>query len=356
MFGSAALEVATGLVLIFLMMSLIMTAVQEALHGFFSVRARMLEQGLLEILQGDKTIRDAFYNHPLVYALHRGQRGAGAAQMPTPAQLPSYIPRETFAATLIDLVKQAKAPALKPAIASLEKAAGTDPAALRREVEGWYDAAMDRVSGAFKRRSQASLFMLGLGAAVLLNVNAIVIAQFLAVSPQQRQLVSAIAEKAIDSRPAAARNAAAPADAAANSAAPAEAAGNTADAAAAQGNVAAAAGTSAPVSDAQVRALTNQLLETGMPLGWTPVSTQWIRRGFPDQRIVLFQGPFSLSAFFAWLLLISGYLVTAFAVMLGAPFWFDTLNKIMVIRATVKPREKSPDEASERGGSRPPRR
>ena len=37
--------------------------------------------------------------------------------------------------------------------------------------------------------------------------------------------------------------------------------------------------------------------------------------------------------------------------MLGAPFWFDVLNKFMVIRATVKPREKSPDEASEdRGG------
>jgi hypothetical protein len=33
--------------------------------------------------------------------------------------------------------------------------------------------------------------------------------------------------------------------------------------------------------------------------------------------------------------------------MLGAPFWFDVLNKFMVIRSTVKPHEKSGEAASE---------
>ena len=347
MFGSAALEVATGLVLVFLLMSLIMTVVQETLHGFFNTRARMLEKTLLEILQGDKATLDAFYNHPLIYALHRGTRDAGAVR--SPRQLPSYIPRETFAAALLQLKEGKDAPPqLKQAVDSLKKVAGSDATALRREVEGWYDAAMDRVSGAFKRRSQASLFGLGLGAALLLNVNAIVIAQFLAVSPQQRQLVSAVAERTIgrqtgegsQAQPTACRDdAASPGPAPVNSTAP--------------------AGPSAasPICNEQVNALTNQLLETGMPLGWNAVSQHWIERGFPDQRILLFQGSFSISAVFAWLLLIAGYLVTAFAVMLGAPFWFDTLNKIMVIRATVKPREKSPDEASEdRGGGRGTRR
>src|SRR4029079_5265748 len=42
-----------------------------------------------------------------------------------------------------------------------------------------------------------------------------------------------------------------------------------------------------------------------------------------------------------------GWLATALAVMLGAPFWFDVLNKFMVIRSTVKPREKSQEEGSE---------
>jgi hypothetical protein len=39
-----------------------------------------------------------------------------------------------------------------------------------------------------------------------------------------------------------------------------------------------------------------------------------------------------------------GLAITVFAISLGAPFWFDMLNKIMVIRSTVKPKEKSPDE------------
>jgi hypothetical protein len=41
-----------------------------------------------------------------------------------------------------------------------------------------------------------------------------------------------------------------------------------------------------------------------------------------------------------------GWLLTAFAISLGAPFWFDSLNKLMVIRSTVKPREKSKEEGS----------
>lgn len=42
-----------------------------------------------------------------------------------------------------------------------------------------------------------------------------------------------------------------------------------------------------------------------------------------------------------------GWLITALAISLGAPFWFDVLNKFMVIRSTVKPTEKSQPEASE---------
>jgi hypothetical protein len=36
--------------------------------------------------------------------------------------------------------------------------------------------------------------------------------------------------------------------------------------------------------------------------------------------------------------------MTAFAISLGAPLWFDMLNKFIVVRSTVKPKEKSPEE------------
>jgi hypothetical protein len=45
--------------------------------------------------------------------------------------------------------------------------------------------------------------------------------------------------------------------------------------------------------------------------------------------------------------LLLGWAITAFAISLGAPFWFDLLNKFMVIRSTVKPFEKSQPEGSE---------
>jgi len=41
-----------------------------------------------------------------------------------------------------------------------------------------------------------------------------------------------------------------------------------------------------------------------------------------------------------------GWLLTALAISLGAPFWFDLLNKFIVVRSTVKPKEKSPEEKS----------
>jgi hypothetical protein len=46
------------------------------------------------------------------------------------------------------------------------------------------------------------------------------------------------------------------------------------------------------------------------------------------------------------LVVLIGWLITAGALSLGASFWFDTLNKIMVIRNTVKPEEKSQTEGS----------
>lgn len=45
-----------------------------------------------------------------------------------------------------------------------------------------------------------------------------------------------------------------------------------------------------------------------------------------------------------WFAKVSGLLLTAIAITLGAPFWFDVLNKIIVVRSTVKPKEKSPEE------------
>lgn len=48
-----------------------------------------------------------------------------------------------------------------------------------------------------------------------------------------------------------------------------------------------------------------------------------------------------------------GWLITAAAISLGAPFWFDTLNRFMIVRSTIKPKEKSPEEGSKDPPARP---
>src|SRR5205807_1668393 len=72
-----------------------------------------------------------------------------------------------------------------------------------------------------------------------------------------------------------------------------------------------------------------------LPIGWTG----WTPSFWPPPDLADFPKQFV----FPWL----GWLLTAIAASLGAPFWFDILNKVMVIRSTVKPHEKSPEEASD---------
>jgi hypothetical protein len=42
-----------------------------------------------------------------------------------------------------------------------------------------------------------------------------------------------------------------------------------------------------------------------------------------------------------------GWLITAFAVSLGAPFWFDLLNKFVNVRASGKAPEEEPKSPKE---------
>ena len=78
--------------------------------------------------------------------------------------------------------------------------------------------------------------------------------------------------------------------------------------------------------------LNTQLSELQLTIGWPPTNSSGDPRAFPRDSSVWFR--------------IFGWFFTAAALSLGAPFWFDLLNKFMVVRSTVKPKEKSQDEAS----------
>jgi hypothetical protein len=99
---------------------------------------------------------------------------------------------------------------------------------------------------------------------------------------------------------------------------------------------------------AQLKRSVGDLRGYGFPIGWswtdkwpTP-GPQCGLRGLSEDQCTL-----ATLGWSGFLPLLLGWAITAFAISLGAPFWFDLLNKFMVIRSTVKPFEKSQPEGSE---------
>src|SRR4051812_28075934 len=108
MFESGILDVAIGLGFVFLLLSLMVTAVSEMLAAALKWRATHLWMGLEQLLQS-ADFRNQLYGHPLIRGLTRMAPGAG--DWKGGRNGPSYIPSRTFALALIDTIRQPHAAA-----------------------------------------------------------------------------------------------------------------------------------------------------------------------------------------------------------------------------------------------------
>lgn len=328
---SDSLEVAIGLSFMFFLASIVLASVHEMIETVLKARGAFLFRGVEELLggKGAGVARDV-YTHPLIQGLMQGNVDqAGLIRR----NLPSYVPTRNFALALIDKAAKgdlhpenvtATAPSALPAVQQLRMTvegiantqvrtallhaidtAGGDMDRVQANVEHWFDSAMDRVSGWYKRRSQRIIFGLGLATALALNVNAIIVGQSLSNSDMVRHaLVSVAEQRAIDCK----------------------------------------TGKGPCLTDAGASTAVAELDNSSLPVGWNDRALAALRSA---SGIGLDGKVHSLKQAFGIIEIIAGYLLTAFAVTLGAPFWFDILNRLMVIRATVKPAEKSKEEASQ---------
>ena len=341
MLGSKILEVAIGIIFVFLLVSMICSAIREGIESWRKSRAAFLEQGIRELLHDRHAVGIArsVYMHPLVYGLYLDEYRPRTASRPLTAlasggNLPSYIPARNFALALIDIAARgigthgaASSPAapvltlalVRENVLNIENgpvqriligAIDTAGGSMERAVANltvWFDSAMDRVSGAYKRATQKLLLGIGLVLAVVLNVNTIAIAHYLFRHDVERAALVARAETVAR------------------------------DTAFLSGG--------SDVQYARARAALDSLR---LPIGWDhvqltgPWQTSLVRDASGAVREVR-----QLRLWHSVFEPIVGWLLTALAAMLGANFWFDLLNKVMVVRSTVKPHEKSPEEASE---------
>jgi hypothetical protein len=326
MLGSEILDVAIGVVFVFVLVSLICSAVREGLEAWLKTRATHLDEGIRHLLHDHDAqgLARHLFEHPLVFGLFTGNYNPPTKDTWWPTaltrgrNLPSYIPSRNFALALMDIAARGPAtddvsgdpgtmtmsldavranirnlgnPAVQRVLLMAIDTAQDDFEKAVSNVAAWYDSGMDRVSGWYKRSTQWILFAIGVFVAVAFNVNTVAIADYLYHERAAREALVAEAQ---------------------------------------------AAGRDQNFVDSNYQRVRTDLEALQLPIGWTKTS---LLRPDPVRS--------SQSMGLVWLEAIGGWLLTAFAASLGAPFWFDLLNKIMVIRSTVKPHEKSPEEASE---------
>lgn len=328
MFGSQILEVAIGVIFVFILVSTVCSMIREGIEAWLKTRAAYLEYGIREMLQdkhGDGIVK-SFYTHPLIYSLFSdgykpGKKIHRPGILTKGRNLPSYIPARNFALALMDIAargpvndgenREAQSSVIsldsirnniehignkavqRVLLTAIDSAQG-DLNRAQANLEAWYDSGMDRVSGWYKRSTQTIIFCIGLLVSIGLNVNTLTIGDYLYRNDLARAALVARAE---------------------------------------------AAAKDTTFRNLSYQAAKEELEAVKLPIGW---SDGW---GAPRPGYYRQTGTFNIwNQIFGPLL---GWLLTAFAVTLGAPFWFDILNKVMVIRSTVKPHEKSPEEGSE---------
>ncbi len=151
MFGSNVLEVASGLVFVYMLLSLLCSTINEqVIARFFALRAKNLEAGITNMLansQGD-TLVQQFYENPLIKGL---SQNAGSGK----ARKPSYIPADIFALALMDIVQPYKndlgavnRPIPETLALLIKQAQGSPdaPAIVLASIEQWFNDTMDRAS------------------------------------------------------------------------------------------------------------------------------------------------------------------------------------------------------------------
>jgi hypothetical protein len=309
MFGSGVLDSIVGLIFVYLLLSIICTAVNETIASIFSLRGKTLFKGI-ENLLADKQIsglEKLLYDHPLVQSLYREDRK------------PSFIPSNIFAHAFLDGIApgredgDATMAEIKRAVNGLPeeselrrilliflRLSGNDFKKFQESIEKWFEDAMSRVSGWYKRQSQIIVLVLAFLITGVTNADTFQILTQLSSNPALRAAVASQAK---------------------------EFAGQ-------KGNIA----TLSPETFKQISSITGgaggktkvqsehantgnqqetlsktieRLQQTGIRFGWeaVPEKCEWANK-------------------------IIGLILTAMAVSLGAPFWFDILNKIIKIRSS----------------------
>ena len=297
---SLVLDTAIGLVFVYLLVSLVCSAAKELVELIMKRRATYLKLGLLRLLGSDDWLNKV-YVHPLIQGLCKYD-----------GIWPSYIPSASFSKVIVDIVRtntgQVTASttadpfqefrsriegiqneSIKNAHLAVVGTTSRSMDAVQVDIEAWFNGAMERVSGWYKRWSQYWILTIGAMLTIAINVDTISIGRSLWRDPALRDAVVAAATEQLKPKPP-------PSGQPPKAEDPEEAL-------------------------KRLKESSARLAEFGIPVGWDQQDPRSVPKNVHDV-----------------LLKVVGWLLTALAVSLGAPFWFDMLSKIVTVRSAMKPK------------------
>jgi hypothetical protein len=303
------LGVSIGLAITYLFLAIVVLAITEAISGLFGLRAKRLKAGLEHLLkwrssndvEADFT---ALLKKPLIATL-------GYATLRT-KDWPSYIPTSLFAKAFLDTVGALRAKgadvndayqaallalpsdAAREYVTSIVGAAVTTVEEAEQRVGRWFDAAMDQMSGRYRRHIQWVTRGVALVVVIAVNANTLSIGATFWRASGSRQAASEFATTALK-------------------------------------RCEAKTGAT-PDHEVTLKEACPELLEAAaeklpLPLGWTHDSCRaaW---DFPLQALL-------------------GLLLSFIAVSFGAPFWFDALRRLIPSLPLTGPKPAASPPADE---------
>lgn len=340
MFNSTVLDVVIGLVFIYLLYSLLASIIQELISTNFGLRAKVLKRGIMRMLDdGDdaNTLSGSFYKHPLIKYLGENKIHSK----------PSYLSSKNFSKVLVDLLRGEDAQPGQNFAANIQKALDSESTQwggtkinketltylrsmwadaegnvekFKAKLEQWYDDTMDRVSGWYKKEIQVILFAIGFSLAIIFNIDTIAIVKKLSHDPklatQLANNASAYMQTHKDLGEQLQENAAK----------------HTADTA--SKNTDSATTAQLDSISRYVVVQSNKLIDSADAMIQNDIrsSNELMGMGWKC-RDPKHADELSIAGNFHWWSII-GWFVTALAISLGAPFWFDLLSKLMKVRGS----------------------
>jgi hypothetical protein len=353
---NAILETGISLVLIFFIFSTITYIIQELIAVNLKYRSKMLWKSMSQLFDGfqltgrlklqvalptgQTPTTDAFYNHAQILRLHKELK-----------KQPSYIPAANFALAIMDLVA-AKAPAkqnnlfvdfqagLKTFVNTngnvyevLKNLADTSSniKELQEKIEAWFNSYMKQVTAWYESHTVVTIRLIAVALTLIFNINVIRLAKKIYNDGQLRSSLVTMAERVVDNPQAVTqyytssfKNISAGIDSIyqAKLASDTTTEGKKMILQEKAATLDSLAKQYTQKNSAAMLSMVNQLDSTHLPLGWKDDSLRSELKG----------KPFSTTWIINLLLMLIGLVIGAGCISMGAPFWFDMLNKLVNVR------------------------